>query len=233
MIVLIAPDSFKDSLDSIGVAESLRKGIKKTLPSAEVIPFPVADGGEGTADILKYHIGGQWQAVSVSDPLGREIASRYLVLDDGHRAVIELAKASGLELLKFSERNPLRTNTYGTGQLARHALDLNVAEIMLAVGGSATVDGGTGLAAALGFDFIDKKGKRFIPVGRTLANIITVDTSAVHPRFFSTDWLIAADVQNVLHGSEGAARIFGPQKGAAAEDVETLAEGLLHPVCDT
>jgi glycerate 2-kinase len=228
MIVLVAPDSFKDSLDSIGVAESLCKGIKKSLPSAEVIPFPVADGGEGTADILKYHIGGQWQNVTALDSLGREIISRYLYLEGKHLAVIELAKASGLELLKSSERNPLRTNTYGTGQLIRHALDMNAAEIMLAIGGSATVDGGTGLAAALGFNFIDNRGKRFIPVGGTLADIIAVDTSAVHSRFFSTDWLIAADVQNVLHGSEGAARIFGPQKGADPEGVKTLAEGLLH-----
>jgi glycerate 2-kinase len=228
MPILIAPDSFKDCLSAIDVTHALSSGIRSIRSDSRQILFPMSDGGEGATDILNYHLSGHWETPVVSDPLQRKIRSRYLFLNDRNTAVVELAKASGLELLKSHERNPLDTTTYGTGELIRHALDNNAEEVIVAIGGSATVDGGTGIASALGFRFIDSLDREFIPTGGTLCNINRIETTHVHPRYNSTRWLIAADVQNRLIGPEGAARVYGPQKGAHDDAIDLLAHGLEH-----
>lgn len=228
MKILIAPDSFKDCLPAIDVTRALCTGIKSVKNDINVILFPMADGGDGTTEILNFHISGRWQMLEVNDPLRRIIKSRYLLLNGRNSAVIELAKASGLELLPRHERNPLHTTTYGTGELIRHALDNDADEVILSIGGSATVDGGTGIAAALGFHFFYKDGREFVPTGGTLHNIDRIDSSGVHPKFHSVRWLIASDVQNVLNGPEGAAHVYGPQKGADEPAVAQLEAGLAH-----
>ncbi len=228
MTILIAPDSFKDCLPAINVTRALCNGIKSVKKDIKVILFPMADGGEGTTEILNYHISGRWQTPEVNDPLFRKIKSRYLILNDRKTAVIELAKASGIELLDSVERNPLHTTTLGAGELIHHALDQGMDEIILAVGGSATVDGGTGVASALGFRLYDKKGQEFLPTGGALSKIHRIDASHVYDRFRQVRWTIASDVQNSLNGPEGAARVYGPQKGADALAVEQLADGLEH-----
>jgi glycerate 2-kinase len=228
MNILIAPDSFKDSLSAVDVTYAVQNGIKSVREDAAVIPFPMADGGEGTTEIIKYHIGGMWHWLEIHDPLQRKINSNYLLLKDRNSAVIELAKASGLELLHPQERNPLHTTTLGTGELIRDALDRKMDNIILTIGGSATVDAGTGIAAALGFRFYDKTGKEILPTGGTLSEIYRIDADRVHNKFKSVRWTIASDVQNFLNGPEGAAKIYGPQKGADQKAVEILAEGLEH-----
>lgn len=228
MTILIAPDSFKDCLPAIDVTRALYSGVKSVQKETKFILFPLADGGEGTAEILNYHISGHWQPLAVNDPLFRKIKSSYLILHDRRAAVIELAKASGIELIDPRERNPLHTTTLGTGELISHALDQNAKEILLAIGGSATVDGGTGIASALGFRFYKKNGREFIPTGGTLREIDCIDTARMHNKFNTVQWIIASDVQNILNGPEGAARVYGPQKGADEQAVELLAEGLEH-----
>lgn len=228
MNILIVPDSFKDSLPAVDVTYALQNGIKSVRGDVNVILFPMADGGEGSTEILKYHIGGLWHWLEVDDPLQRKINTNYLLLKDKNSAIVELAKASGLELLQPQERNPLHTTTLGTGQLIRDALDRKTDKIILTIGGSATVDGGTGIAAALGFRFYDKSGKAFLPTGGTLYEIHRIDACYIHNAFTSVRWTIACDVQNILNGPEGAARIYGPQKGADPEAVEKLADGLEH-----
>ncbi len=245
--ILIAPDSFKDCLSSEKVARFIAQGIGESAPDTEIIVFPVADGGEGTASCLAWHLGGTWTELSVCDPLHRPVKSGYLLLDYENIAVIELARASGLELLRHEERNALKTSTFGTGELIRHALDAGVKKIILTIGGSATVDGGTGIAAALGFRFTGKDGKEISPRGGNLMNIekITADflfspsgetnaetagsgQTGVHQRLRNTEIIIACDVQNILNGPQGAARVYGPQKGADAEALAILENGLRH-----
>jgi len=228
MNILIVPDSFKDSLPAVDVTYALRNGIESVRENVNVILFPMADGGEGSTEILKYHIGGMWHWLEVHDPLQRKINTNYLLLKDRNSAVIELAKASGLELLQPPDRNPLHTTTLGTGELMHDALDRKTGEIILTIGGSATVDGGTGIAAALGFRYYDKSGKAFLPTGGTLSEIHRIDADSIHKAFTSVRWTIACDVQNILNGPEGAARIYGPQKGADPEAVQKLADGLEH-----
>jgi glycerate 2-kinase len=227
--ILIAPDSFKDCLTSIEVAGFLSDGIKESSRNTEISLFPVADGGEGTASCIAWHRGGKWIETMVMDPLFRKISARYLVLDDGMTAVIELAGASGLELLSAGDRNPLNTSTFGTGQLIRDAIDRGLRKIILTIGGSATVDGGTGIASALGFKFSDKENNIIDPVrGGDLKEICYINSENVHPAFSETEIIIACDVQNILNGSEGAARVYGPQKGAGEAEVAILEDGLKH-----
>lgn len=214
----------------------------------EINIFPVADGGEGTVSCIRFHRGGTWKELNVSDPLHRLVKSGYLVLDDEKTAVIEMASASGLELLKPEERNALKTSSHGTGELIRDALDSGLRRIILTIGGSATVDGGTGIAAALGFRFLDENDQFIDPVrGGNLTDICHINRDNVifpfgekkedgqHGSFTSksakaagTEIIIACDVQNVLNGQEGAARVYGPQKGADERAVVKLEEGLAN-----
>lgn len=224
---LIASDSFKDCLPSQYIAHFLGKGIREIYPRNQISIFPVADGGDGTASCISFHRKATWIERIVSDPLGRALKAKYLKLEKENTAIIELASASGLELLSSDERNALETSTTGTGELIRDALDKNVRKIILTIGGSATVDGGAGIAEALGFRFLDKNRKIITPVrGKDLKNIHHIETHEVHPLFWKAEVIIACDVQNILNGPDGAARVYGPQKGAGKEAVKVLEQGL-------
>jgi len=226
--ILIAPDSFKDCLSAYDVAHCIGHGIAEIRPDACIKLFPLADGGEGSIECIKLHKGGDLISVAVADPLGRPVYAEYLMLEKEHTAIIELARASGIELLTPEERNALATSTYGTGQLIRDALDRGVEKIILTIGGSATVDGGTGITAALGFRFFDVDGNELMPCGGNLASIFRIDSEHIHAGLRYAEIVIACDVQNVLNGPEGAARVFGPQKGASHDDVLILEQGLKH-----
>lgn len=226
---LIASDSFKDCLSSEQIANFLGKGIREINSSNQITVFPVADGGDGTASCIAFHRKSTWIEKIVSDPHGRGLRAKYLRLEKENTAIIELARASGLELLSSGERNALETSTTGTGELIRDALDKKVRKIILTIGGSATVDGGTGIAEALGFRFLDKNREIITPVrGKDLKKIHHIDTHEVHPLFWEAEVIIACDVHNILNGPDGAARVFGPQKGAGKEAVKNLEQGLKH-----
>ena len=227
--ILIASDSFKGCLSSEDAGKYLGEGIKESYPEADIAVFPFADGGEGTASCINFHRGGRWKKLYVRDPLLRPVLSEYLILKNENTAIIELAMASGLELLHSSERKPLKTSTFGTGELIRDALKEGVQNIILTIGGSATVDGGAGIASALGFSFLDGHGGQIEPVtGRRLVEINKICSTAINSRLQQTKITIACDVDNFLNGEEGAARVYGPQKGADAYAVSLLERGLKH-----
>ena len=202
-------------------------GIRLADPSAYVVALPAADGGEGTARCLTEATNGIWHTATVSDPLGRDIQAGFGISGDGTTAFIELAQASGLALLSAGERNPLKTNTFGTGQLIRAALGRGVGRLVLGVGGSATTDAGTGLAAAPGWQFLDAAGQSFVPTGETLIHIARI-VPPDHQIQLSVRVEVACDVANPLFGPDGAAFVYGPQKGATPEAVRLLDIGLRH-----
>lgn len=218
MNILIAMDSFKGNLTSLGVADLVEKGIKKIIPDAHVEKAAVADGGEGTVDALLSARGGRLVFLEVPDPLGRMIKASYAVLDDD-TAVIETAMASGLALLKKEERDPMLTSTYGTGLLIKDAvLSNNCKKVILAAGGSATNDGGAGIASALGIRFLSSEGNVLIPSGGELDKITDIDLSGR----MDVEIDVITDVTNMLLGEFGASSVFGPQKGASTETVLKL-----------
>ncbi len=224
--ILIAPDSFKHSLSSLDAADSLSTGIQKTLEEVIICLSPVADGGEGTVQALIDATDGILEKARVHDPLMRMITASYGILGDKKTAVIEMASASGIELLKPEERDPLKTTTYGTGELIRHALDNECSRIILGIGGSATIDGGAGLLAALGALFLDQNDKAFLPCGGNLDQIHTLNFEAFDPRLKDIRIRIGSDVDNPLTGEKGAAAVYGPQKGAGPQEVKKLEENL-------
>jgi glycerate kinase len=228
MNILIAPDSFKDCLSAKGVAAALSKGIGSILPDADCILVPMADGGEGTVESVIDATGGKLIKRRVLDPLMREIDSFYGITGDGETAVIEMAAASGIELLKEIERNPWITSTYGTGQLIKDALDRGVRKIMLGIGGSATNDGGAGMARALGVEFIGKSGPFDVRGGGDLGEVVQISMEELDPRIRHAEILVACDVSNPLTGTEGASAVYGPQKGADPAMVKILDENLVH-----
>lgn len=222
--VLIAPDKFKGSLSALEVCQAIKSGIQRVLPGAEVLLHPLADGGEGSLDILSEHLELEPIEAIVQDPLFRPVRATYLL--GAQKAYVEMARASGLPLLKAEEYSARRTSTYGTGQLIRNAWQRGVRELLLYVGGSATNDGGIGMAEALGYRFLDKKGKRLKPVGEELVRLNRIDTDQLLIDPDLLDSTVVSDVRNPLCGAEGAAWVFGPQKGANEEDVKLLDEGL-------
>ncbi|MDF2725957.1 MAG: glycerate kinase [Paenibacillus sp.] len=228
--VIVAPDSFKGSLSSVQAAEAIRAGIQKARPDAEVAIIPMADGGEGTVDAVLAAVGGERITLQVEGPLGEPVEAAYGVLADGRTAVIEMAAASGLPLLASSQRDPLITSTYGTGQLVRDALARGVERILIGLGGSATNDGGMGLAQALGVRFIDEAGKTIDErgAGRLLSSIASIDTSGIDPQLAAACITVLSDVTNPLCGPTGASAVYGPQKGATPDKVELLDQGLAH-----
>ena len=226
MKILIASDSFKYSLSSYQVANSLSRGIQKVLKDAKVNLSPVADGGEGTVQALIDATEGILKQTRVHDPLMRKITASYGILGDGKTAVIEMASASGIELLKPGERDPLKTTTYGTGELIKAALDNQCSRIILGIGGSATIDGGAGLLAALGAIFTDQQDEVLLPSGENLDQIHTLYTDGLDPRLKDLYIRIGTDVDNPLTGEKGAAAVYGPQKGAGALEVKKLEQNL-------
>ncbi|HEV7348708.1 glycerate kinase [Telluribacter sp.] len=226
MNILIAPDKFRGSLEAIEVCQAAREGILLAFPTATVLTVPLADGGEGTTAILTQQVGGTLVTVPVSDPLGRPIRAEYGISSDGSTAYLEMAAASGLRLLEPQEYNPLQTSTYGTGELIKHAMERGVRTIILGIGGSATTDGGIGMAAALGYRFLDTEGAEVFPNGEALTKLDRIDTSGVDSRLSEVNIIIACDVTNPLYGEQGAAYIYGPQKGADERMVALLDSGL-------
>lgn len=225
MNIIIAPDSFKGSCTAREAAEYIRLGVSEVYPKAEFTLLPIADGGEGTVDSLVAATGGALVAVDTFDPLGRAISASYGVLPDG-TAVVETAAASGLTLLAPDERDALRASTYGTGVLIRAALKRGARRIILGLGGSATTDGGMGLARALGIRFLDSEGKELSDGGEELARLARIDASKLMPEALECEFILACDVKNVLCGEQGAAYVFAPQKGADAQQVRLLDSAL-------
>jgi glycerate 2-kinase len=225
MNILIAPDSFKGSATSRLAAEAIGKGVHLVFPEAKLIQIPVADGGEGTVEALTDSMKGQIVYKSVLGPLGETVNAEYGILP-GDIAVIEMASASGLTLISEDKRNPLLTSTYGTGQLISDALDRGCTEIILGIGGSATNDGGTGMARAMGFRFLDLNGGDLPEGGAALTDLADIDDSGVDKRIKNVKFLVACDVTNPLIGSEGASHIYGAQKGASGFDIDHLDDAL-------
>ncbi|CEG25725.1 glycerate kinase [Bacillus sp. B-jedd] len=228
MKIVIAPDSFKGSLSALDAARAIEKGVKKACPKASTVLVPSADGGEGTAESLIAATDGRMVEVIVSGPLLKPVKASYGILGDKATCVIEMACASGLNLIAPSERNPMVTTTYGTGELIKRALDDGCRNFILAVGGSATNDGGAGMLQALGMKLLDSEGKPVGPGGGELSRIRTIDDCDFDERIKEASFLIASDVQNPFIGPDGASHVFGPQKGATPEMVDVLDRNLAH-----
>lgn len=231
--IVIASDSFKGSLSSAEVASAAEEGIKAVFPDCNVTKICIADGGEGTTEALIKALGGRMTAVQVHDPLMRPIEAFYGITDDecgnascGRTAIMEMSAASGLPLLASSERNPMKTTTFGTGEMILDASRKGCRRFLLGIGGSATNDAGTGMLSALGVKFLDKDRNRLRGTGENLSRIAYVDMSEVPAEIFSSEFIVACDVDNPFCGPEGAAYVFAPQKGAGRKEVELLDKGL-------
>ncbi|NRP10809.1 MULTISPECIES: glycerate kinase [unclassified Marinobacterium] len=230
MKLVIAPDSFKESLDAEGVARAIAKGIESTLTDVDIHCVPVADGGEGTTEALIAATSGKQHTAEVTGPLGGSLNAIWGVL--GHQegvpltAVVETAAASGLDKILPEQRDALTASTYGTGELILKALDQGARRIIMGLGGSATNDGGTGLLRALGAKFLDAAGHELAEGGAALADLDRIDLTGFDPRLAETEFLVACDVDNPLLGERGASAIFGPQKGATPEQVQQLDDAL-------
>ncbi|MFA0079747.1 glycerate kinase [Vibrio artabrorum] len=228
MKIVIAPDSYKESLTAMEVAVAIENGFKKVLPNAEYIKLPMADGGEGTVQSLIDATGGKVIAHTVTGPLGKPVEGFYGLLGDGKTAIIEMAAASGLHLVETELRNPLHTTTFGTGELIKAVLDQGVNHIIVGIGGSATNDGGLGMAQALDIRMLDKDGRDLGYGGGALEALDTIDISGLDPRLANVQFEVACDVDNPLCGEKGASFVFGPQKGATPEMVKQLDKNLAH-----
>lgn len=226
MKVVIAPDSFKGNLSAEEVCSALSQGILDVSPSAEIVSVPLADGGEGTAQAITTAAGGEFRRVRVTGPLGEETEAEFGLVRGGKTAVLDMASASGIELVPSDKLDPLAATTYGTGQLIAAALDVGVEEIVIGIGGSATVDGGVGMAQALGFGILDGNGAPVPLGGAGLSRIAEIRTEGADPRLSRVKFLVACDVTNPLLGERGAVRVFGPQKGATEATMPILETGL-------
>ncbi|ENO1893149.1 glycerate kinase [Vibrio vulnificus] len=228
MKIVIAPDSYKESLTAMDVAIAIEKGFKQVLPDAQYVKLPMADGGEGTVQSMVDATGGTIIEHIVSGPLGQPVCGFFGLLGEGKTAVIEMAAASGLHLVTPAQRNPLITTTFGTGELIKAALDHGVEHIIVGIGGSATNDGGIGMAQALGIKLLDAQGNALGYGGGELAKLATIDCSQLDPRLAQVRLEVACDVDNPLCGTKGASAVFGPQKGATPDMVKILDENLAH-----
>ena len=228
MKIVIAPDSFKDSLSAQAVADAIASGLAEVWPDAELVKCPMADGGEGTVEAVLDACEGQWMSAQVSGPLGDSVAAQWGWLAQSRTAIIEMAMASGLQLLTLKQRDACLTSTEGTGQLISAALDAGAQRVILAIGGSATNDGGSGMLSALGARFLDRNDQPLPRGGRALADLARIDLSDLDPRLANVRVEIAADVDNPLCGPTGASHIFGPQKGASPDQVLALDAALGH-----
>ena len=228
MKIVIAPDSFKDSLSAQGVADAIAQGLSQVWPDAQLIKCPMADGGEGTVESVLAACNGEWRRIRVRGPLGAPVEARWGWLANSRTAIIEMAEASGLQLVPPGQRDACSSSTYGTGELIRAALDEGAVRVILAIGGSATNDAGAGAMQALGLVLLDDQGQPLPPGGLALANLSHIDLSDLDSRLAQVSFEIAADVDNPLCGPHGASVVFGPQKGATAQQVQALDQALGH-----
>ncbi len=228
MKIVIAPDSFKESLTAKEVCQAIESGFRRVLPDSEFIHVPVSDGGEGTVQSLIDATKGKLVHLAVTGPLGNSIDAFYGLLGDNQTAVIEMAAASGLHHVSLSQRDPKLTTSFGTGQLISHALDQGVKKLIVGLGGSATNDGGVGMMAALGAKFLNKNAQPIALNGIGLKELARIDLSDMNPKVAKCEILVACDVDNLLCGSKGASATFGPQKGATDADIRLLDQNLSH-----
>lgn len=228
MKIVLAPDSYKNSLTAKQVAQSMKKGFEKVYPDAEFFNVPMADGGEGTVQSLVDARNGQMITETVVNPLGNQTQAQYGLIDDGQVAVIEMAQASGIQFINQFTQNPYVTTTFGTGELIKSAIKKGAKTIIIGIGGSATNDGGAGMAQALGAHLLDEKGEELQYGGAMLKKLDHIDTSEMLPELKDVKIVIASDVTNPLTGENGASHVFGPQKGASPEMADFLDEALSH-----
>ncbi|GLU42945.1 glycerate kinase [Allomuricauda sp. NBRC 101325] len=228
MKFILAPDKYKGSLTGREFCVIVARGIQKVIPNAEIVSRPLADGGDGTIDVVKDYLNASVVSTKVKDPFFREITVPYLLSADQQTAFIEMSEASGYKLLHKWEMNCMHTTTFGTGEMIVDALEKGAKHIVLGIGGSATNDGGMGMAAALGFEFLDKEGQVLEPVGKHLSQVFTINADQVHPKLKEVKIEVACDVTNPFYGNQGAAHVYGPQKGASVEEVAILDQGLKH-----
>ena len=226
MKVLVAPDSFKGNLGAREVCEAVAQGLRDADPACEIVEMPLADGGEGTARAIVLSAGGELRKVEVSGPLGDRVEAEFGLIRGGSVAVLDVASASGLGLVPPDRLDPIKASSYGTGELIVAALETGAPEILIGIGGSATVDGGVGMALALGFEVLDASGQSVPLGGGGLGRIAALRSGRADPRLAAAKFLVACDVTNPLLGANGAARVFGPQKGATEKTIPILEEGL-------
>ncbi|WP_200553319.1 glycerate kinase [Kosakonia sp. LAM2021] len=228
MKIVIAPDSYKESLSALDVATAIESGFREIFPTAEYVKIPVADGGEGTVEAMVAATDGRIVKVAVKGPLGEQAEGFYGISGDEQSAFIEMAAASGLEMVPPAKRDPLITTSWGTGELIRHALDAGVKHIIIGIGGSATNDGGAGMVQALGAKLLDENGQQIALGGAALETLARIDTAQLDKRLAECRIEVACDVTNPLTGKEGASAVFGPQKGATPEMIHRLDKALEH-----
>ncbi|MFC0524721.1 glycerate kinase [Pontibacillus salicampi] len=228
MKIIVAPDSFKGSISSTEAAAAIHRGLLAGSSNLDITSIPMADGGEGTVEALTMILEGRLIKKEVTDPLGRRVNASYGWVESSKTAIVETAAASGLPLLTKEELHPLSATTYGTGELLEDALDRGAETIILGLGGSATVDAGTGCFQALGATFHNAKGERLDMNGRELGNVASINTNQLHNRVQNVHWIIASDVTNPLLGEEGAVSVFGPQKGVQQEQQEAFESNMTH-----
>jgi len=226
MNIILAPDKFKGSLTGLEFCDVVEFGIKQIRPDANIIKLPLADGGDGTIEVVNFYLKGEVVIIEVKDPLFQSIKASYLYSENSKTAFIEMAEASGLKLLKPEQYDCKNATTYGTGELITDAISKGASKIILGIGGSATNDCGIGMASALGFQFLDKNNKEIKPIGANLSQIKAIDTSRVNPKLSSVKFEIACDVKNPLYGKNGAANVYAAQKGATTNDIKILDKGL-------
>ncbi|QLW73443.1 glycerate kinase [Citrobacter freundii] len=228
MKIVIAPDSYKESLSALEVATAIEQGFREIWPDADYVKIPVADGGEGTVEAMVAATAGRLVHVDVTGPLGSSVQAFYGLSGDARSAFIEMAAASGLALVPVDSRDPLKTTSRGTGELIRHALDAGVEHIVIGIGGSATNDGGAGMVQALGARLLDAQNNDIAHGGAGLEALARIDISQLDARLAACQIEVACDVTNRLTGKEGASAVFGPQKGATPEVVARLDRALTH-----
>ena len=226
MKIVLAPDKFKGSLTGLEFCNAAQNGLRKVVPDAEIVFLPMADGGDGTIEIVNHYLKGDLIQIEVKNPLFQDCSATYLYANDSKIAFIEMAEASGLKLLKTNEYDCKNATTFGTGQLLADAINKGAKEIILGIGGSATNDCGIGMATALGYRFLDENGKEVLPFGANLSKVKTIDDSHVNEDLKNVKFKIACDVTNPLYGKNGAAYVYAEQKGASKMDIENLDKGL-------
>lgn len=226
MKIIIAPDKFKNSLTGMAFCDAVEKGIKEKLPKVDIIKLPLADGGDGTIEVVNYYLKGEMITVKVTNPFFQPVIASYLYDKTSKIAFIELAEASGVKLIKPEQLDCKNATTLGTGELIASAIKNGAKTIILGIGGSATNDCGIGMATALGYRFLDKNNEDVKPIGSNLSKIVTIDLTRVHQKIKEVTFKIACDVSNPLYGKNGAAYVYGMQKGATANDVKLLDKGL-------
>jgi len=225
---LVAPNAFKEALSAKEAGEAIKGGLLRALPNSDIVVLPIADGGDGTIEVLVEATNGEFIEKEVTGPLGERVVAKFGILGDGETAVIEMARSSGLALVPKEKRNPAITTTYGVGELIRSALERGAKRILVGIGGSATNDGGAGMAQALGAKLLDKDGNELPFGGLALKDLASIDISNFHPLAKECEVIVMADVKNPLCGPEGASYVYGPQKGGTKELIEELDRALFN-----